>query len=109
MVGHLSYGAPDPNPAGALPVDRGPVTHSTGASGGSWCGNDDVADDPAASVAPSLYFDPPPPTFGGLLGPETFGCLVCAIAAEEIANAHDSAAGSAIKHRRIRWRRRPVR
>jgi RHS repeat-associated protein len=95
---HLSYGAPDPNPSTTLPVDRGPVSHSLAHSGASWCGNDDVTDDPPASTQPSLYFNPPPPDFGGLLGPQTFGCLPCLIRSEEVALGLVAPAGSPVTY-----------
>ncbi len=76
-TGHVSYSLPDPDPSALRPVDRGPVSHSLATSGASWCANDGVVVDPPADEAPDLYFDPPPPTFGGLLKEQTFGCLAC--------------------------------
>jgi RHS repeat-associated protein len=77
--GHLSYGAPDPNPGSFLPVPRGPVTRTLDSSGQDWCANDDVLVNAPAYQLPDLYFDAPPPTFGGLLKENTFGCTECQV------------------------------
>jgi RHS repeat-associated protein len=75
--GHLSYGAPDPNPNASAPVPRGPVARDVSVSGSPpvWCGNDRALVHPAADQRLDLYFDPPPPTFGGLLGDAANGCI----------------------------------
>ena len=76
--GHLSYGAPDTNPATALPVPRGPVTHKLDVSGIVWCGNDYVLVNPAGEEIPNLHFPPPaPPIMGGLALEQTFGAMDC--------------------------------
>jgi RHS repeat-associated protein len=73
--GQLSYGAPDPNPASIVPVPRGPISHVVDGQGQSWCGNDRALVNAPAYELPDLYFDAPPPTFGGLLsGGECTGC-----------------------------------
>ena len=79
--GHLSYGAPDRDPNESRPIERGPVSFS-GSIGivGSQiirCGNDDLLVNPPAYEQPDLYFDPPPPSFGGLLDEQTRGCTGC--------------------------------
>ena len=96
--GHLSLSAPDPNPLSATPIDRGPVVSSVAASGPSWCGNDDITVNPAATAQPDLYFDPPPPIFGGLLVGQTRGCDECNAENQEIANAHDRPELNALEH-----------
>ena len=76
--GHLSYGAPDTNPATAVPVERGPVTHKLDFSIITWCGNDYVLVNPAGEELPDLYFPPPaPPIMGGLALEQTFGAMDC--------------------------------
>jgi RHS repeat-associated protein len=77
--GHLSYGAPDPNPATSFPIERGPVSHTLQAEGATWCGNDDLLVNEPAYELPDLYFDAPPPTFGGLPLERTFGSMNCQI------------------------------
>ena len=72
--GLLSYGAPDPNPTTSLPVPRGPVSHTLAASGGAWCGNDDVLVNEPANAMPDLYFDGPASIFGGIALDQTKGC-----------------------------------
>ncbi len=57
-----------------------------------------MADNPAASSRPSLYFDPPPATFGGISTAQTFGCLRCALNNKLIALGLDSPAGWPIQH-----------
>jgi RHS repeat-associated protein len=92
MNGHLSYGVPDPDPNANFPIARGPVSRTFASSGPNWCGNDDLLVNPPAYAQPDLYFDPPPPTFGGLLGVD--GCLRCAYANAGIAMANDAMGGS---------------
>jgi RHS repeat-associated protein len=79
--GQLSYGAPDPDPTTNFPLPRGPVPHTFDYSGSGnnivWCGNDKLLDNPPAYQQPDLYFDPPPPTFGGLLKEQTYGDCSC--------------------------------
>lgn len=77
QTGHLSYSYPDPDPGALRPIDRGPVSHGLAVSGSVWCGNDDVSSDPPAYDAPDLYFNPPPPTFGGLLPAALWNCEQC--------------------------------
>ena len=94
--GLLSYGTPDPSPTTSLPVPRGPVTRSLSASGGVWCGNDAVLVNPAANDQPDLYYDAPPPIFGGIASDQTRGC-VCTDD-PQIALAQDSASGNALAY-----------
>jgi len=79
--GQLSYGAPDPDPTTNFPLPRGPVPHTFDYSGSGnniiWCGNDKLLDNPPAYQQPDLYFDPPPPSFGGLLKEQTYGDCSC--------------------------------
>ena len=91
--GHLSFGAPDPDPSSAVPVDRGPVSFTKDSSGANWCGNDRILVNPPAYTVPDLYFDAPPPTFGGILGSQTWGCLTCSFEDTQNAMAHDAANG----------------
>lgn len=83
--GELSFGAPDPSPGGVVPVPRSPISHGIDAQGSSWCANDKVLANAPAYEFPDLYFDAPPPTFGGLLKENTFGCTECQV--EELDNA----------------------
>lgn len=83
--GILSYGAPDPNPNNLFPIPRGPGRHILDAQGQTWCGNDYALMNVPAYELPDLYFDAPPPTFGGLLKDNTFGCTECQ--QEELENA----------------------
>jgi RHS repeat-associated protein len=77
QTGHLSYSYPDPDPGALRPVDRGPVSHGLAVSGQDWCGNDDAKSDPPAYDLPDLYFNPPPPTFGGLIPASLWNCKQC--------------------------------
>ncbi|MGH3079831.1 MAG: DUF6531 domain-containing protein, partial [Gaiellaceae bacterium] len=90
--GHLSYGAPDPNPASATPVARGPISHKLEIQGSpfSWCANDHVDVNPAAAEPPPVYFPPPPPIMGGLLLEQTLGCTDCDVADPQFALSLDS-------------------
>jgi RHS repeat-associated protein len=83
--GELSFGAPDPSPGGVVPVPRGPISHDLASQGSSWCANDKTLANAPAYELPDLYFDAPPPTFGGLLKENTFGCTECQV--EELENA----------------------
>ena len=99
--GELSYGAPDPNPNAALPVPRGPLSHSVDGISGpppAWCGNDDILVNPPAYELPDLYFDAPPPTFGGLLSDGS--CTPCSVAELEFGLSHDNPVGNAYAHTR---------
>jgi len=76
--GHLSYGASDPNPSSSWPVERGPISASvTVQSSSSWCANDKVVANEPAYEQPDLYYDAPPPGFGGIALEQTFGCTRC--------------------------------
>jgi RHS repeat-associated protein len=79
--GQLSYGAPDPDPTTNFPLPRGPVPHTFDYSGSGnnvvWCGNDKLLDNAPTYEQPDLYFDPPPPAFGGLLKEQTYGDCSC--------------------------------
>ena len=76
-TGHLSYSVPDPDPGALRPIDRGPVSHALAVSGPDWCGNDDVLVNAPAYDQPDLYFDAPPPTFGGLVPATLWNCSDC--------------------------------
>lgn len=76
-TGHLSYSVSDPDPGALRPIDRGPVSHALAVSGSDWCGNDDVLVNAPAYDQPDLYFDAPPPTFGGLLSGTLWNCSNC--------------------------------
>jgi RHS repeat-associated protein len=91
LRGHVSYGAPDADYNSWNPVARGPVSRYVDVdTGGGWppphCGNDDVLVAEPAYEQPDLYFDPLPPTFGGILKEQTRGCLC---ETEQGARAHD--------------------
>jgi RHS repeat-associated protein len=75
--GHLSYGAPDPDPNANFPIPRGPVNHTFASSGQNWCGNDDLLVNPPAEELPDLYFDAPPPIMAGLALEMLYGCMDC--------------------------------
>jgi RHS repeat-associated protein len=81
--GHLSYGAPDPDPGTNFPIPRGPVSREFAYAGSgnniTWCGNDRMLVNGPLYSLPDLYFDAPPPTFGGLLKENTFGCTECQV------------------------------
>jgi RHS repeat-associated protein len=90
--GHLSFGAPDPNPALAdeLKVERGPVTHKLDSDIHGGCGNDYVQDNPPAEDPPDLYFPlPAPPIMGGIGLEQTFGDKDCQCSDPQIANSLD--------------------
>lgn len=94
--GLLSYGAPDPSPSTPVPVPRGPISRSLSSAGSSWCGNDDVLVNAAANEQPDLYFDAPPPIFGGITTEQTRGC-VCTDD-PQVALAQDAAGGNALAY-----------
>lgn len=96
LNGHLSFGVPDPDPNATFPNPRGPVAAQGALSGGKICLNDNALVNPAAADQPDLYFDPPPPTFGGLLGPETWGCLKCQLDALQNAMSLDGMIGNPV-------------
>lgn len=73
--GLLSYAVPDPSPTTPVPVPRGPNSRTLSSAGSSWCGNDDVLVNAAATEQPDLYFDAPPPIFGGITKEQTAGCV----------------------------------
>lgn len=79
--GHLSFGVPNQNPDAMFQIPRGPVDSDVEAINQGWdifsCSNDKVLDNAPAYQMPDLYFDAPPPTFGGLLKENTFGCTEC--------------------------------
>ena len=58
-------------------VNGGPVSTSGHVVGSVICNGDDVPDIPPANQELNLYFQTPPPTFGGLLLAELFGCPDC--------------------------------
>lgn len=93
--GLLSYWVPDPNPSSAIPVPRGPLSRSLSYVG-SWCANDDVLVDAPAFEQPDLYYDAPPPIFGGITTEQTRGC-VCTDD-PQVALAQDAAGGNALAY-----------
>lgn len=90
QLGHLSYGAPDPNPSTVIPVDRGPVSHAVSLQGQSWCGNDNVIVNAPRQTWPDLYFNPPPPSFGGLIPQALWNCKACLQHFPELAASLDA-------------------
>ncbi len=100
--GHLSYGAPDPDPNANFPIPRGPVSNVFEFEGSgnniTWCGNDKLLVNEPAYEIPDLYFDAPPPSFGGLLSSATWGCMLCQRQELNNALAHDAAPGNSIAH-----------
>jgi YD repeat-containing protein len=88
--GHVHFGAPDPDPSSAIPSPRGPVSFAKSVSGPSWCANDDIVVNPAQATLPDLYFDAPPPIFGGILLSQTDGCLKCLIRNPSMGMAFDA-------------------
>jgi RHS repeat-associated protein len=100
--GHLSYGARDWNPNTAVPVNRGPVSRQTDIDTDPpppppwrYCGNDYALVDPPLYEQPDLYFDAPPPTFGGVSLEQTLGCMPgCNVGDQQLALAHDAPGGN---------------
>jgi len=79
-TGYLSFSAPPLQPSPAVQIERGPVTASGVAVGGTIvCADAAVTVRPAAGAEPDLYFDAPPAVFGGVLTEQLFGCLPCAV------------------------------
>ncbi|MGH2921405.1 MAG: DUF6531 domain-containing protein, partial [Gaiellaceae bacterium] len=93
--GHLSYSAPDPNPAlpTELKVERGPVTHKLDSDINGGCGNDYVLVNPAAADIPDLYFPPPAPPVFGIQLEQTFGAQDCNLRDRSLALALDAGCG----------------
>ena len=97
--GHLSYGVTDANTTTPYPVDRGPVSYSTGTditdpNHPIWCGNDSVVDNPPAYEMPAIQFPPTAPAlFGGLQLEQTYGCTDCNLADRGLALALDAGKG----------------
>lgn len=100
--GHLSYGAADPNPNNVFPITRGPTTRDfagvTIDFHTFWCGNDQVLDDSPLGAQPNLQFNPPPPSFGGLLTDSTYGSLDCQRQDPEDAGLFNAGGGSPVVH-----------
>lgn len=96
--GHLSFGAPKADPSLFSEVARGPVDHDIAASGNQYCGNDRVLSNPPSYTQPDLYFDAPPPIFGGLLVEQTRGCLPCDVENPGLALAHDQPELNALEY-----------
>lgn len=94
--GLLSYGVPDPDPTTSFPIPRGPGTHSLSAAGSSSCGNDHVLLNAPAYTLPDLYFDAPPPIFGGIASEQTRGCICTED--PQVPLAHDGAGGNALAY-----------
>jgi hypothetical protein len=96
--GHLSYGAPDPDPGTNFPIPRGPVSRELAYAGSGndiiWCGNDRMLVNAPLYEQPNLYFNAPPPIFGGLLSDSTWGCNLCDLEQLENAASEDSARGT---------------
>jgi RHS repeat-associated protein len=100
--GHLSYGAPDPQPTNPFPISRGPTSRDfayiTVGLDTFWCGNDKVLSDSPLGAQPNLQFNPPPPSFGGLLNDSTYGCLGCQLQELENAGSFNADGGSPVGH-----------
>jgi RHS repeat-associated protein len=94
--GLLSFGAPDPDPSTPIPVPRGPISRGLSFSGSSWCGNDDPLVNAPANEQPDLYFDAPPPIYGGITTEQTRGC-VCTDD-EQVALAQDQSGENALAY-----------
>jgi YD repeat-containing protein len=94
--GQLSYAAPDPNPSSVVPVPRGPGSHSLASSGQNYCANNDVLVNAPAATLPDLYFDAPPPIFGGVKTEQTRGCICTDD--PQVPLAHDGAGGNALAY-----------
>ena len=96
--GHLSYGGPDRDPGTQFPVERGPVSASFEYEGSgnniTWCGNDHLLVNSPLLAQPDLYFDPPPPVFGGIRSEQTRGCICPED--EQVALAQDQAGANAL-------------
>lgn len=91
QAGHLSYGAADPNPSTILPSDRGPVATQVAFTGTSpnlfVCSNDRVNVNAPHLTWPNLEFDPPPPSFGGLIPQALWNCKTCLRQHPELASS----------------------
>lgn len=101
--GQLSYAAPEPDPNQYLtPLPRGPLSRAVAADTVNfnlvWCGNDSVLVNAPAYAWPDLYFDAPPPTFGGVPLEQTFGCAPCDLENYEQAVANNNADGDSQLH-----------
>lgn len=84
--GHLSFGAPDPNPTAVFPVPRGPVSYKLEIQGTPtvWCANDHILVNPAATEMPPVPF-PPPPLTPAIGREQTFGCTPCHVEDPQLA------------------------
>jgi RHS repeat-associated protein len=98
--GHLSFAAPAPDPGSFTPAARGPITRSVEVWGPgiNWCANDSALVNAPAYEQPDLYFDAPPPTFGGLLPDNLRGCTDCDVGDGEFALTYDGSAGNPIAY-----------
>jgi RHS repeat-associated protein len=93
--GHLSYSAPDPDPNASNPIPRGPVNGQGALSGGTICRNDNALVNAPAYLQPDLYFDAPPPVFGGVAANQTLGgCGSCDAGGESAESLAQAAAPS---------------
>ena len=75
-----------------------PVSSQGVLVGGKICQNDNALVNPPAADQPDLYFDPPPPAFGGLLASQTWGCLTCQLAALENGMSLDAQPGNGVRN-----------
>lgn len=102
MNGHLNFGAPDRDPTSNYPIPRGSVSHEFSWAGSgndvTWCGNDRLLVNEPLYAVPELYFDAPPPTFGGLLVGQTRGCGECDLQNPELAVALDRPELNPLEH-----------
>jgi RHS repeat-associated protein len=94
--GLLSYGAPDAVPNSFWKAPRGPISRTVEGSGQTYCPNDDVLVDAAANEQPDLYYDAPPPVFGGITKDQTRGCACTED--EQIALAQNQSGGNALAY-----------
>ncbi len=90
--GHLSYGATNYNSTSSNPYypnTYGPISSVLAYSGSNWGWNDSVLVNEPLYAQPDLYFNAPPPTFGGLLLEQMYGCLFCQLENPEMAGSLD--------------------
>jgi RHS repeat-associated protein len=78
QTGHVAYAVPAADPSIPIQIARGPVNfNAVSDPSGFYCGNDLVTANTPLPTQPDLYFDPPPPGFGGLIPAAVWNCKEC--------------------------------
>jgi RHS repeat-associated protein len=100
--GQLAFSVPDPGAHPLFPLSRGSISSDLEASGTwpnhTWCANDRVLVNAPALEQPDLFYDAPPPTYGGIAVEQTRGTLPCACDEPGIVQAHDRADLNGLAH-----------